>query len=298
MGVEIDRALAHRAGRQDGVVTRSQCVAIGFSEDDLDAMLRNGRLHRVHRGVYHVGHASLSDRARLRAALFAVGDDAVISHRSAAALWGLLSWDGHPELTTTLRSQNQLKGLLVHRVRNAPRATGHQGFRLTTPEQTILDLGSIPIPSKQLLRAVGEAEYQRILSRDRLRDISRGRKGATVVREALGDAPSPTHSVLEEQFLRLLRRAELPEPDVNAWIGGRQVDFLWPQQRVIVETDGWAAHGRRDSFDRDRARDLDFEARGYRTARISQTNLRRKPLAALVRVGALLLAHSAASSHQ
>ncbi|MEJ7893053.1 MAG: type IV toxin-antitoxin system AbiEi family antitoxin domain-containing protein [Solirubrobacteraceae bacterium] len=289
MGVELDRALAYRAGRQDGVVTRSQCVAIGFSQDEVDAMLRNERLHRVHRGVYHVGHASLSDRARLRAALFAVGKDAAISHRTAAALWEILPWDGYPELTTTLRSQNRPKGLIVHRVHRAPQTTGHQGFRLTTPEQTLLDLASLPISSKQLSRALGEAEYQRIIDRDRLKQLAAGRKGALAVREALGEAPSATHSSLEDASLSLLRRAELPQPDANAWIGRRQVDFLWPAERVIVETDGWAAHGRRDSFDRDRERDLDFEARGYRTARVSERNLRRKPLAQLVRVGALLL---------
>jgi very-short-patch-repair endonuclease len=85
---------------------------------------------------------------------------------------------------------------------------------------------------------------------------------------------------------------------VNETLEGRQIDFLWPTERVIVETDGRAAHGRRDSFDADRARDLHFEARGYRTARVSERNMRRKPLVVLVRVGALLLAHSAATSHQ
>ena len=96
----------------------------------------------------------------------------------------------------------------------------------------------------------------------------------------------------------MIRRGDLPAPVVTARLGRRRVDFLWAAERVIVETDGWAAHGRRSAFDADRQRDLDLEARGYRTARVSERDLRRRPLAVLVRVGALVLAHSAASSHQ
>lgn len=288
MGVEIDRALARLAGAQDGIVTRRQLRELGLTDDEIDRMLRTGRLHRVHRGVYHVGHSALSERARHRAALLAVGAAAVLSHRSAAALWGLLAWDGYPELTTTLRSQNRLAGLIVHRVRSPPQATTHRGFRITTVEQTILDLATV-LPARPLARALGEAEYQRLLDRDRLRALARGRRGAAAIRVALGDGPAATHSSLEDSFLDLLRRAELPSPQVNARLGGRQVDFFWPEQRVIVETDGWAAHGRRAAFDADRQRDLDFESRGYRTARVSERNLRQRPLAVLVRVGALLL---------
>lgn len=297
MGVELDRAMADLAGRQDGVVTRRQLLGLGFSEDEVDVMLRSKRLHRVHRGVYAVGHAALSDRGRLRAALLAAGEDAVISHRSAGALWGLLAWNGHPELTTTLRSQNDLPGLIVHRVRRAPQWRWKDGLQVTTPEQTLLDLAAV-LPAKPLARALGEAEYQRILDRDRLRALAAGRKGATAIRRALGDEAAPTHSSLEDVFLDLIRRGDLPAPKVNARLGHRRVDFLWEAERVIVETDGWAAHGRRSAFDADRQRDLDLEARGYRTARVSERNLRRRPLAVLVRVGALVLAHSAASSHQ
>lgn len=136
---------------------------------------------------------------------------------------------------------------------------------------------------------MGEAEYQRLIDRNRLKTLATGQKGARAVREALGEAPSPTHSSLEDAFLSLLKRADLPTPKINQTLHGCQVDFLWERERVIVETDGWAAHGRRSAFDSDRERDLDFEARGYRTARVSERNLRRKPLAQLVRVGALLL---------
>ncbi len=287
MGVEADRAISRLAGRQDGIVTSAQLRGLGLSLDEIRVMKRNGRLHPVHRGIHHVGHPSLSDRARLRAALLAVGDHAVLSHRSAAAHWGLLAWDGYPELTTTARTGSGIPKLIVHRVRRAPKATSWKGLRVTTPEQTILDLASLP--SVPLARALGEAEYQRLVNRDKLRTISRGRKGSVAIRRALGDEAAPTHSSLEDAFLDLLRRAELPPPTTNARLGPYNVDFLWPAQRVIVETDGWAAHGRRDSFDADRERDLDLEARGYRTARISERAMRRRPLKGLVRVGALLL---------
>lgn len=297
MGVDIDRALAYRAGRQDGIVRRDQLTELGLSPREIEALIRNGRLHRVHRGIYHVGHPSLSDRARLRAALFAVGEAATLSHRSAAAHWGLLDWDGYPELTTTARTGSPLPHLIVHRVRTAPSVTAHKGLPVTTPEQTILDLATVVGP-RPLARALGEAEYKRILDRDRLRALAQGRKGATAIRRALGDEDAATHSTLEDAFLSLLRRADLPAPRVNELYLGAQRDFHWPAERVIVETDGWAAHGRREAFETDRDRDLDLEARGCRTARVTKRQLERRPLRVLVRVGALLLAHSAATSHQ
>jgi very-short-patch-repair endonuclease len=297
MGVEADRAIARIAGRQDGLITSGALRALGITEDDVRALKRNGRLHPVHRGVYHVGYPFLSDRARLRAALLAVGENAVLSHRTAAHLWGLLRWDGWPELTTTARTGAKPKGLIVHRVRTPPLWREKDGFRVTTPEQTLLDLATV-LPPKGLARALGEAEYQRIVDRDRLRRLASGRKGATAVRQALGDEAAPTHSFLEDAFLDLVRRAELPAPTVNRAGDGRVIDFRWPRERVIIETDGWAAHGRRSAFDADRGRDLDLEARGYRTGRVTWRNLQRKPYAVAARIGALVLAHSAASSHQ
>lgn len=289
MGVEIDRAIARRGGQQDGIVTRGQLIELGLSVREIEALIRAGRLHRVHRGIYHVGHRALSARATFRAALFAAGDNAVLSHRAAADHWELLRWNGNPELTTTDRTGRGIPDLIVHRVRSPPEATVHQGFRVTTVAHTILDLATILEP-KPLARALGEAEYQRIVDRDHLREIAAGRSGATAVREALGDHAAPTASELEQQFLTLIRRANLPHPELNASVHGKQVDFLWRAERVIVETDGWAAHGRRSAFVTDRARDLDLEARGYRTGRVSETQMRKRPLEALVRVGAMVLA--------
>jgi very-short-patch-repair endonuclease len=251
-------------------------------------MRRADRLHTAHRGVYHVGHPSLSDNARLRAALLAVGVDAALSHRCAAAHWDLLPWDGYPELTTTRRTGGDAPKLLVHRVRRAPEVTAHKTFRVTTPAQTLLDLSTL-VPSTRLARALGEAEYHRLVDRDHLRTLAQGRKGATTIRQALGDEAAATHSSLEDALLDLLRRAELPSPKINQELGGLHPDFLWPEERVIVETDGWGAHGRRSAFEADRAKDLDREARGYRTARVTAPQLERKPLVVLVRVGALLL---------
>lgn len=297
MAVDLDRTLARLAGRQDGIVTRAQLAARGATVAEITRLLRTCRLHRVHRGIYHVGHAALSHRARLRAAVYAAGEAAALSHRSAAAHWGWLTWDGHPELTTPSRSFKKPPGLIIHRPRKPPRTTFHLGLPVTTPEQTLLDLASA-VGTKSLQRALGEAEYQRRLDRDLLIELSRGRKGAAAIRELLGDSSAATHSALEDRFLSLIRSADLPTPSVNETYLGRRRDFHWPVERVIVETDGWAAHGRRDAFEDDRDRDLDLEARGVRTARVTQRQLQRKPLRVLVRVGALLLAHSAATSHQ
>lgn len=306
MDVHIDQAIARLAGRKDGVVTRAQLAALGLSPDEIQRLLRCGRLHRVHRGVYNVGHPSVSARGALRAALFAVGDDAVLSHRSAAAHWDLLRWNGHPELTTTRRTGAYPPRLTVHRVRRAAESTVHQGFRVTTVAQTILDVATVA-PSKLLARALGEAEYQRIVDREHLRALAAGRAGAVAVRIALGDHSAPTASGLEDRFLDLVRKASLTHPELNAVVCDKQVDFLWRAERVIVETDGWAAHGRRSAFVTDRARDLDLEARGYRTGRNQRDADAQAPAGGAGAGGGDGArgvnavprdAHSAASSHQ
>lgn len=136
------------------------------------------------------------------------------------------------------------------------------------------------------------------MDRRALRALAANRKGAAAIREALGDGAAPTRSGLEDAFLDLLRRAGLPTPRINRNHEGRVLDFVWERERVIIEADGWAAHGRRSAFESDRERDLDHSARGYRTGRVTWRSPRGKPTSVAARVGALPLAHSAASSHQ
>jgi very-short-patch-repair endonuclease len=293
MDVEISR-IAELAGQRDGIVTRAEIDAVLTTPRAFEALDRAGLLHRQHRSVYAFGHDAVSPRGRLQAALLAAGG--VLSHRTAATWWRLLHYDGEPELTTTARSGHDIPKLIVHRVRRAPQVTTHRGLPVTTVEQTLLDLATLNQP-RTLARPLGEAEYLDIVNRDTLRALAAGRTGAQPIRAALGDQPAPTASDLEDRFLALIRKARLPPPKQNHDLHGRNVDFVWLQHRVIVETDGWAAHRRRTAFERDRHTDLELQAHGYRVARVTQRQLEREPLAVLVRVGALLL-YSAASSHQ
>lgn len=279
--------------RQHGVVTRSQVTALGLPDQAIARRIRGGRLHRVHRGVYAVGRPSLTDRGRLFAAVISCGATAAASHSSAAALIGLLQWR-RPRIDVTVESgggRRRRGALIIHRSRLEPAdVTQIDAIRVTTPARTILDLADV-LPERRLERLLDEAAY---LGLD-LRGLKPrpGRRGAARLRRVLGrHAPGSTRtrSALEERMLALVRRADLPAPELNAEIGGMEVDFVWRDARLIVETDGWRAHGTRAAFERDRRRDADLAAAGWRVLRFSHSQLYRDPAWAVRRIAEALAA--------
>ena len=247
-----DRVIAAIAGRQHGVVTLTQLYAAGMTWRMVELRVRAGRLHRIHRGVYAVGHRALSNEGRWRAAVLAAGEGAVLSHRSAAGLWGLLKPRGQPPHVTTSGGTGRRKrpGLVVHRSSTLrPRdVTRRASIPVTAPARTIADLRLVA-GSAEVRRAIRQAEYLGLPLEERHSDRTR--------------------SDVERDFLSLCRRHRLPLPEVNVPIGPYTVDFLWPHACLVVETDGWAAHRGRQAFLDDRARDAYLALRGLEVHRFS-----------------------------
>jgi very-short-patch-repair endonuclease len=250
----------------------------GVSSSSISRRLHTGRLHRIHRGVYAVGHCAPNPDARLHAAVLAVGDDAVLSHVSAAALWGLLRSElldpSRPTDVTTTRNLGRRRGIRLHRTSALPRqdTTRQRGIPATTPTRTLVDMAGA-VPANWLRRAVREAEVQRLVDIEQLGGAATRRRGAARLRELVSQGPAPTRSELEDRTLDLLRRHGFPRPRTNATVrtNGRvyEVDFLFEAHGLIVEADGERYHGTRLARKTDDARQAALEAAGYRVVRLT-----------------------------
>jgi very-short-patch-repair endonuclease len=264
----VNTRLAELAGRQYGVVSRAQMSEIGLGRNAIAARIRAGRLLRVQRGVYAVGHMALTREGRWLAAVLACGDGALLSHRSAGALWELARYDGaRIDVTVPPANRNRSKSaIVVHRADREP-AT-HHGIPTTTPMQTLTDLSYV-LPERAVERALEQAEKLQLL------DAAQAGPRLRSIIEAHDFAP--TRSELEVAFRALCRRHRLPQPQVNARVHGYEVDFSWPEHRLIVETDGHHDHGTRAAFERDRARDAELIALGWRVVRFTYRQVMRRP---------------------
>jgi very-short-patch-repair endonuclease len=288
-----ESAIAQLAARQRGVVTRGQLLDAGLTAHAIDHRLRSARLHALHRGVYLVGHAAAVPGARELAAALACGPDAMVSHRSAAWLWRLLSEHmGDPEVTVPRDCRRT--GIRVHLVAALARRDVRKlgGIPITSPARTIVDLAAV-VSVRDLERALAEAEARRLTRRSELVSLLARlprRPGVAALRGLLeADAePTLTRSEAEERLLALIRAAELPAPDVNVRIGGYEVDFLWRDQKLVVEVDGFRFHSSRTAFERDRRRDAQLEAQGYRVIRVTWHQIVSEPHATLVLVAQAL----------
>jgi very-short-patch-repair endonuclease len=261
-GVNVDAHVAAIAARQHGVITLTQLIEAGLSPSGVRRRLQSGRLHRIHRGVYAVGHPGLSNEGRWMAAVLACGDGAVLSHRSAAELWELLPPRKGPVHVTVPVPGGRKKrdGIHLHRSPSLPNTatTRRDGIAVTAPARTLADLRHTIAPAL-LRKALREAEF----------------RGLDV-----GDVPSDrSRSELERAFLRVCRRYRLPRPEVNVEVGRFTVDFLWRRQRLVVETDGYAAHRGRQAFEDDHARELELHALGYRLRRFTDRQVDCEPRA-------------------
>lgn len=269
---------------------RRQLLTLGMSEEAIEVRIRAGRLHPLHAGVYAVGHSAISRQGRWLAAVLASGPVAVLSHLSAAALWGIRP-----------NSRNRIDVTVPHRSRSSNAIYRHlsvlpadertvvDGIPVTSAPRTIFDLAATSTID-QIESAIRQSEYQRLYDRLSLVDLVErypGRRGVRRVRVALtrietlpaGRARSP----LEERFVPFLRRHGLPRPRLNAWItvGEKrfQVDCHWPGTSQVAELDSWEAHGTRSAFREDRARDRILSTAGYVVTRISWAQLDDEPKA-------------------
>jgi very-short-patch-repair endonuclease len=270
--------LAELASRQWGVVTRAQLVELGMATRGVSDWVRTGRLHRLYRGVYAVGHDRLRLEGRWLAAVFACGPGAVLSHRDAAALWELRQ-SASAVIDVTVRSRNgrrAQRGIRVHRTGRLPRdeVTVRHGIPVTTVARTLLDLADV-LERQALKRVITEAEYTHQLDLTAINAAVENNPGRRCVRlmEAVSGRRHRTRSVLEQRFLGLLERHRVEEPETGVWISGYETDFLWRAAGLVVETDGVAAHSTREAVKRDRRRDRALARAGFRTMRLTDEDL-------------------------
>ena len=278
----VDPLIAHVARVQHGVVTTVQLIEVGLATSAISKRVRTGRLHRLHQGVYAVGHEGLSEEARWMAAVLACGPRAVLSHGAAAVHWDLLRPLEGP-IDVTIPTQNGRKrrqGIRIHRCANleaplrphgterrlASLVTVRDHIPVTTVPRTIADLPSTLAPYL-VRRAIRQAEFLKLPT---------------------GIETDRTRSDLEREFLRLCRRYGLPAPEVNVVIGGMTVDFLWRDARLVVETDSYATHGGTVAFEDDRERDLRLRRLGFSVHHISERQLELEPAAVAADVAAAL----------
>lgn len=290
-----DEVIGEIAGRQHGVVARAQLLAAGVGPDVLDRRLGRGQLRPLHRGVYLVGPL-MTGHAREMAAILACGPAAVVSHGTAASLWGLLPpQEADAEVDISLRRGHRRRaGLRIRRVPTLQpgEVTVLDGIPLTTPARTLRDL-PYSAPARDVERALAEAYARRLVTPEGMRKLLERRKGvrgSRPLRSFLeGHAPAMTRSEAEERFLYLVRKARLREPEVNVPLAGHEVDFLWRPERLVVEVDGFAYHRSSRAFETDRCRDADLAAAGMRVVRVTWRQIAEEPEALLVRLAQALL---------
>jgi very-short-patch-repair endonuclease len=285
------RAAIGVARTQDGAVSAAQLAAAGFSRRAIQHRLATGVLTRVHRGVYLLG-AVRGPWFAEHAALLACGARAVLSHWTALALWGLAERPAQVHVTRPATGHAPA-GVRVHRGTIEDVRRRH-GLPVTSPARALLDVAS-SMPAVDLARLVEEAQVQRLVTRAELAD-ARHRHGTAALRAVLqrDDQPSLTRSEAERRLLALIRAARLPAPVTNARVGRFEVDMLWRQERLVVEVDGFAFHGSRSAFERDRRRDAQLLALGYRVLRITWRQLVEEPEAVIAALAAALSAPSRA----
>jgi Transcriptional regulator, AbiEi antitoxin len=282
----VDRAILELARRQHGVLARGQLVELGLSASNIEYRLRAGRLHAHHRGVYGLGPLQ-SKLSRWMAAVLAGGPGAVLSHRSAAQLWGLLDGFTAPIHLTVPTARRGRGGIRCHRS-SLPddERTVVEGIPVTTVPRTALDCAA-DMSARRVERMINEADVRRLydrLSVPALLYRYPGRVGSRALWAALekrNAGSTITRTELEELFLELVDEIGLPRPEINASfeLDGEpiEIDALWRRERVAVELDSRQFHFTPLAFERDRRRDRRLMAARWLPVRITWRQLTEEP---------------------
>lgn len=219
------------------------------------------------------------------AAVLALGPAALLSHRDAAALWGMRTTDRAAiDVTIATRDgRRRRRGITTHRCRIDPEdRTVREGIPVTSIPRTLLDVAAILSPT-QLQRVYEKAERLRVLDVRAVQELlerSNGRRGVGTVRDLLAYDPAPASeasSELELRFLDLIREAGLPPPQVNVLVEGFVVDAYWPSARLVVELQGYAFHFDRSAFERDHARLARLKLAGFEVLALTWRQVTREP---------------------
>jgi very-short-patch-repair endonuclease len=272
--------ISQLAEQQQGSATRRQLLALGVSADSIRRRLEAGEWIVRYAGVYAIGHRSPGPIPVAAAAVLACGDDAVLSHDSAAALWGFGRWPTRQEVIAP--HQRRRKGIVSHRstTLTPDDVTVHYGISVTTPARTICDIAPRRTDD-QLLEVVDDARASGYLGPTALEElIDRCPRLSRLVDPDSG----PTKSKLERAFKRFAKKYDLPPYRLNVWLHGYEVDVVFDAEKLIVELDGWIFHRGRKSHDANRERDTHLKDHGYDTIRITSKRLGEREAARLHRI--------------
>jgi very-short-patch-repair endonuclease len=273
-------ALWQLARDQHGAVTRAQLLEHGLNSEAIQHRIDAGRLHRLWRGVYAVGRPEVSQEGRWMAAVLSCGPEALLSHRSAAVLWGIAQKAEGIDVTVPEGVYRRRQGIRVHR--RSQLGKGHRcrvvGIPITDPLSTLVDLASCS-PEWQVEQAVNAADRLDLIDPETLRATVPklpSRPGMALLRRVAG-CKTITDTGLERKFLTIVRAANLPRPQTQVWISGYRVDFYWPDLGLIVEADGWLYHRTPGAQTTDRRRDQAHARDGMTTLRFGEDQIRYAP---------------------
>ena len=268
--------------QQYGVVSTRQLERLGYGRNSVAKAAKVGRLHRIHRGVYVVGYRRLSWRGRCMAAVLA-SSPSVASHLSAGWLWGLLRYRPETLHVTSPSARRAKRSFVVHQadLPDADRVI-YEGIPVTSVARTVLDL-AVDRSAREIRRQMQRGDDFKVFDLRDMRALlarSNGHRGQARVEAAL-DGFRPNHvftrSGLEERFLEVVREAGLPEPAMNLFVAGYEIDAYWADRRFGVELDVYETHGSRLSFEEDRERDDELLLAGIETTRVTGPRLDREP---------------------
>jgi Transcriptional regulator, AbiEi antitoxin len=287
--------LAELAERQHGVVSIRQLeTMLGYSRWAVEREVAAGRLHRLHRGVYAVGHRNISMHGHCLAAVLACGPEALLSHRSAAWLWGI--WRHGPGPLHVTGPQPRKPRLPIQLHRSAILTKVDRGVEKNIPvtalPRTLLDC-AVELRLSRMRRMLERSEELRLFDLEPIEELL-GRSGRHKGRRRLRQAialyqPVPfTRSGFETRFLEAVVAVGLPRPAMNYVEAGFELDAYWPEQRFAVELDTYATHGTNAAFERDHLRDEDLKLAGIELTRVTDVRFHREPAAVLERVATLL----------
>jgi len=277
-----DHLIVDFAARQHRVVARWQLLDAGLRGWVVDHRLELGWLHPVYRGVYAVGTADLTRYGRWMAGVLACGPHAVLSHRSAADLWGLRVGGSRVEVSVPGARRKRPRSILLHQPKQLPtRDRGWiENIPVTSLARTLVDLAAVVKPER-LDNAFEEAERIGELDLRALEEVcarSNGKKGVAEITRLIAERriPDDTREGMEREFAAILRAAGLPIPSFNVLVEGYVVDALWPDYRLIAEIDSWAFHDKtRKSFEDERVRKNELKLAGYEIVEITAGQMPR-----------------------
>lgn len=271
------------AGQQHGIITRQQLLALGFGRRSIQHRISRGRLFPVSRGIYAVGWPALNRKRRWRAAVLAGGEEACLSHGSAAALWEI-GTERHDHIDISVRRRCELRrpGL---RIRGRPTMSAqdivvHDDIPVTSPARTLVDQAT-ELGAVALERAINDADKRDLIDPEALReelDRFEGEPGARALRRLLDKLSFRlSDSDLEIYFRRIISVAGLPIPLSKQRVNRFEVDFFWPELGLVVETDGLRYHRTPSAQTRDARRDRAHVMAGMTPLRFTHYEVRYEP---------------------